>query len=122
MDKDQALQAQADYESLQAFFGTHMGERLIEKLDEIDKAAVDKAMRGSTPENNNTYMESRGKVIAVKQVKSLFDDVDSEHREANAILGSQINVSDPADTSAPNVEKESEETQEGGGPASPETE
>lgn len=117
MDKDAAREAIADYEAMEALFGSNFGSRLLEKLDELDKNAVDKAMRGPTPESNSVYLESRGKVLAVKQIRDFFHDVDTEHQEANAILNSQVAVSEPADTSSSGVESTNDEAA-----ASPETE
>lgn len=99
MDRKQAQEHRDRFDALEMVRGTKFGEELFAKFDEIEKSAIDKAMRGDTPENNVAYYENRGRLKAVQQLRQLVTDIETKNTEAVAILGNDVVEDAPADTS-----------------------
>lgn len=84
--RESALESRRLAENYEAYMQSPFGEALTAKLDEIDKNASDKALRGATPESTNVFFESRGRVAAVTQLKQLFADIEKEGSDARIWL------------------------------------
>ena len=82
MDKERAEIARTDSEFLEAFLDSNVGKRLTAELDKIDEQATNSAMRGKTPLSHDEYMEGRGKMLATKQIRGVFDDVRNDAKNA----------------------------------------
>lgn len=81
-DKDTAQLAKATYEMLEVLRGSELGYRLLAKLDKIEQDAITRAMHGKTPQDQNAYFEARGAAKAVRDIHSLFSDIDKEGADA----------------------------------------
>ena len=99
-NSDTAREARDDYESMQMALSTPWGQKLKNKIDDIERTAYESAMRGKTPENTNVYFEGRGKVSAVWQLKQLITD--TEKLNEDAIKWQQANPPQESDASEKN--------------------
>ena len=81
-DKDTAEQARALYDALLFLRGSDLGHGLNKRMLKLDQDAITRAMRGKTPEDRNTYFESRGVVKAIHDIRSYFDEVEENGKKA----------------------------------------
>ena len=77
-----AREARDAYESMQMALSTPWGQNLKSLLKKIDKNAADKALRGATPENTNTFFESRGKAAAIFEINQMIRDTEKANEDA----------------------------------------
>lgn len=93
--------ARADYENQNIFLQSGAGQRLIQKLEEIEQQSIEGALSGKTPETTNVLFERRGGYKAAKQVRNLFRDIEKDNDTAITWMKGNVVPTDaePADTS-----------------------
>lgn len=81
-DMDTADRARATHDALVFLRGSVLGHRLDALMAKIESDAITRAMHGKTPQDTNTYYETRGRLAVTREIKDLFDDIEKDNVEA----------------------------------------
>jgi hypothetical protein len=85
-DLETAQQARATHEALVFLRGSALGARIETLLTKVESDAISRAMHGKTPQDQNVYMESRGRLAVTRELKDLFADIEAANDEALAFI------------------------------------